>query len=714
MTLLLAAALGQSIVPSVTLPATQADPCAPFEQAGELADGKPRAFTIDDQVRMADIGRANPVGAARAFAPSPDDKRVAVLVKRANPETNAYCQKLIVVPMDGSGRPVEVDRGGEYIRDDFPLRDFPAIMGGWDRPNPPRWSPDGSLVGYLKRIEGSTQVWLVDPSRTAAPRQATGLPDNVDRFAWTLDGDGLVVATRPGLRYQAQAIAREAAEGFLFGERFSPQFGDRPIPTGTIETIYTYVSLQDGDTRPASAAETRLLTGPSPDELPRRAHSYARNARGMAAWIEPTHPDRLISPGRLVVAGPGGERRLCEQACKGIRELWWTGDGTALLALQITGWANSQSAILRWDMASDRPQRILLTDDAFVGCIPAGEELLCGREAFARPRRLVAIDSTTGAEREVYDPNPRLRERAFGSVKRLRFRNAFGAESHADLVLPPDHRPGQRHPLVVVQYTSVGFLRGGTGDEVPIHPLANIGFAVLSFDRPDFSAGALAANSEEELTRANREGWIDRRRVQSSLEKAVSLAIATGAVDPERMGISGFSDGGSTVQWALINSDLFKVAAMGSCCEDMYSYPLAAGPRFTDFVRNMGYRHFEPGTQEFWQPMSLILNVDRVDVPILIQTGDSEYEAGLDVFETYSHRGKPIELFVLEDETHIKWQPAHRQAIYRRSVEWFEFWLMQRMNCDPSRSRQYERWLAMDGAPERRDLRCATDGVSAP
>ena len=105
--------------------------------------------------------------------------------------------------------------------------------------------------------------------------------------------------------------------------------------------------------------------------------------------------------------------------------------------------------------------------------------------------------------------------------------------------------------------------------------------------------------------------------------------------------------------------------------------------------------------------MSLILNVDDVDVPILIQTGDSEYEAGLDVFETYSYRGRPIELYVLKDETHIKWQPAHRQAIYRRSVEWFEFWLMHRRSCETDKDAQYARWASMPGAPAWQELRCS-------
>ena len=171
---------------------------------------------------------------------------------------------------------------------------------------------------------------------------------------------------------------------------------------------------------------------------------------------------------------------------------------------------------------------------------------------------------------------------------------------------------------------------------------------------------------------------------------------------------------GSTVQWALINSDLFQVASMGSCCEDLYSFALAAGPRFTEYLRDMGYRYFEPGAETFWEPMSLILNVDRIDVPILIQAGDSEYEGSLDVVETFSHNNKAIELYVFPDESHVKWQSSHRLAMYERVVEWFEFWLMGRLNCNPSREAQYARWSAMEGAPPTRDLRCHAEPLAGP
>ena len=195
---------------------------------------------------------------------------------------------------------------------------------------------------------------------------------------------------------------------------------------------------------------------------------------------------------------------------------------------------------------------------------------------------------------------------------------------------------------------------------------------------------------------------------------AVERAIGTGAVDPDRMGISGFSDGGSAVQFALINSDVFKAASMGSCCEDLYAFALAAGPQFTDYLRKMGYRYFEPDRETFWQPMSLILNVDRVDVPLLIQAADSEYEGGLDVVETFSHNGKPIELYVFPGESHVKWQPAHRRAMYERVAEWFEFWLMDRLNCDPSRDPHYARWRSIEGAPAAHQLQCYAGSSGGP
>ena len=155
------------------------------------------------------------------------------------------------------------------------------------------------------------------------------------------------------------------------------------------------------------------------------------------------------------------------------------------------------------------------------------------------------------------------------------------------------------------------------------------------------------ARSEIETRTLLDEPWADRRSVLSSLEIAIELAVESGAVDQSRIGITGFSDGGASAQFALINSDLFAAASFTTCCEDSGSFALVAGPRFTDYLRAMGYPYFDGPADAFWQPMSLLRNVENIDTPMLILAADSEYEAALDVWETYRHRGKAIEMLSL-------------------------------------------------------------------
>ncbi|HCE22836.1 MAG TPA: peptidase, partial [Hyphomonas sp.] len=223
MTALLTLALSLTIVPTAEESPSAEDPCDALPIAQETANAELGDGTVDGQVRIADIGA--PVGTPNrsVFGISPDDSQIAFTVRRAIPETNSYCQRLLVAPLNGEGSPIEVARGGEFIRDDFRLRDFTAILAGWPRTSAPRWSPDGMRIAYLRREAGSTQVWLASPTGQTGAVRATNLADDVDDFAWAQDGMGLIVSTRPAIRLAAAAIASEGRRGFLFDARFAPQ-----------------------------------------------------------------------------------------------------------------------------------------------------------------------------------------------------------------------------------------------------------------------------------------------------------------------------------------------------------------------------------------------------------------------------------------------------------------------------------------------------------
>ena len=58
-----------------------------------------------------------------------------------------------------------------------------------------------------------------------------------------------------------------------------------------------------------------------------------------------------------------------------------------------------------------------------------------------------------------------------------------------------------------------------------------------------------------------------------------------------------------------------------------------------------------------------------------------------------------MEMFVLPDEPHVKWQPAHRLAMYERVIDWFAFWLQGERDCNAAKDEQYRRWTAMRRIP---------------
>lgn len=673
-----------------------------------------RALVARDLVRLRDIGEpTDRVDLQSPLGVSPDGKRVAFLVRRAAPERNAYCQGLVVVDLEGRTPPRLLDLGGDLIRERHIRTGLVAPKTGLPRIITPQWSPDGKWIARLKRTDDTIQAWIVRADGTGA-HALTQASTDVEEIAWTSDGRHLVCATRPGLAVAEAEIAREGESGYLFDDRFRPVASNRPFPRGPIERQFLAVTLE-GFTRPATDAE-RALIDPSAD--PARPPGAVRFAgrRGMRAWtkLDPARPYQFSS---ALLAETGGNIVPCAAAeCSDqIVGLWRAPDGDGFLYLRRQGYALSLLALYRWRPAkNEAPVRLLTTEDLLIGCVVAGRRLLCLDEGSTRPRRLVAFDPAARRFDPLFDPNPEFAGLTLGKAQRLRWRNTFGFDTFGDLVLPPGHRPGQRHPLVIVQYTSRGFLRGGTGDEYPVQLLANRGFAVLSIQHPPSIGTTQAPQAGKSLDRINQEDWAWRRSVQSTIETGLSRVLAMGVADPGRIGITGLSDGATSVAWALVNSRLFAAAAVSSCCLDRSSL-LMVGPRLrADFMAD-GYPSSFDARPDFWRTSSIAASADQIVTPLLMQLSDDEYTVAFETYYALKDRGHPVEMHVFPGERHIKWQSAHRLAIYERGVDWFDFWLNGHEDPAPAKAAQYVRWRALRerARPAQEDQDCAQLSVSA-
>jgi len=665
-------------------------------------------ITTDDLARIRDIGMPDPslTELPSPLAISPDGERVAYITSQGDPTTNAYCRLLMVADIKANAAPQVIDVGGELPLLKYDIRGLLTSIGFPDAVTP-SWSQSGRSIAYLRRDHGVIQLWRVDGVGGNA-RPVTASAVDIDAWAW-IDDNHAVVASRPSQVESELQNVEEGKSGWIYDARFSPAYGARPQIRGDLPRRYDSIEISTGNKSAASDAEIALVEPVRDSGVP--ALAKITNHRGARAWLQ-TDDASPLSPLRIHVADPQGrEARCAAKTCaNGIDKLYWSRNGNSVVYLRREGWAKSRTAFYRWDPGEGAPRRLSSTNDVLLGCLPHKSRFLCLREDSTRPRRIVDIDPDTGETTTIYDPNPEFAALRLGSVKRLTWRNDLGLPAWGDLVLPPGFAKGALLPMIVVQYHSDGFLRGGTGDEYPIFPLAAQGFAVLSIEDPPSIARAFPKlKTWEEINRASTTNWAERRSELSSLLTGVAQVVASGIADPKRIGITGLSDGASSARFALINSRVFSAAAISSSSLEVKTTMTYGGIAWADFNRKLGYPPTIRSDPQFWKPFSMALNASYMNVPLLIQASDDEYVLALETFTALRESGKPVEMYVYPNEHHIKWQPEHRLAVYNRDVDWFAFWFQNMIDPDVGKVAQYARWKALR---TRRDAAAANDSPS--
>ncbi len=675
--------------------------CAPFLDALRKPDAEPlrrpkRDVDALDLAILRDIGEMGN-GSARdrqLFSISPDGLSVAFIVRQAQPATNTWCQALVVSQLAKEARPRISDAGSELIRFYHPDLRGMRFPTGLPQLIIPRWAPDGKSIAYLRRENERTQVWKAAAAGGEA-RPATSTEIDVEQFAWSPDGRSLILALSQGLADWKRAVKQEGRSGFRYDERMMPMARKRPFPPSNLPVRHVVVD-DVGRSRDATTQEIARL-----GLLPSVANStkpvgVVSAPDGTRAWLDARKDGDISAPPGLMMQRAGGPVITCKASqCQGrITGLWWDKAADSLLFMRQEG--EDRLALYRWKGSQHVPQRLFETQDLLTGCALVDRRLLCARESARQPRTLTWIDIATGRQQLFFDPNPTFKTLRLGEVRRLTWTNQNGLPAFSMLVLPPDHRPGQKHPLIIVQYTARGFLRGGIGDEYPVYAFAARGYAVLVVQRPDEFAAVSGKKLSDrtDATAVNVAGWAERRSINASLMAAINLAKTQGVVDDARIGITGLSDGASSACFALINNNIFAAAALSSACEDPRTSLLLAGPRWERSRYRVGFPPYGD-TGAFWRPVSIALNASKIHTPLLMQLADDESDFGLEAFSSFRLAGHPIDIYVFPDEHHIKWQPAHRLAIYRRNLEWFDYWLLGKRDPDPLKAGHYAAWDAL-------------------
>ena len=302
------------------------------------------------------------------------------------------------------------------------------------------------------------------------------------------------------------------------------------------------------------------------------------------------------------------------------------------------------------------------------------------KQGIDQPPLLIA--SHQDVSRVVWNPNPQLKNIDLGEATVIKWKSKEGQEFKGGLFKPPGYKSGQRYPLVIQThglYEEFFFPSGpGMPTAFAARALAAAGIVVLQVD-------------EDCPFVTPQEGPC----AVSAYESAVDKLVSEGLVDPDNIGIIGFSRSCYYVMETLTTSSLhIKAASITSGL--MFDYwQNAFSPDRGEGDAIVGAQPFGEGLQE-WLKKSPGFNLDKVKAPLMV-VGQGP-DVLLTMWAAYSglHQlHKPVELVMLNSDEHVLTNPAVRMVSQGGSVEWFRFWLQGYEDPDPRKADQYKRWRVL-------------------
>jgi dienelactone hydrolase len=654
----------------------------------------------------------------------PDRKGMVVRVDEPDIGNNTTHLTWYFVPLLGSGAPRAIADGGEPIWD----------PSGFLTVERPQWSGDSRWVYFRALKNGGIQVWraLVDGSKS---EQITSDLADVGRYVPKPDSSILMYEVRAersrvsaserdqylnGVRLDGTVdLAADVLDNFSFNGRkatirSSKERGDYML----LDSDPLMVKVLDADTsqaREATPEERRefesLLGATTAASVPAGIISpQMSQISGRVVYLQqigrvPTDVWRDPPPTfelRVATDGTFRDFKVCPSAeCRGGTQSGarWRNNGREVVFASERPWGDT--SLMVWDVERDTVRTIRATEGLLGadggaerfhsgGCPLTDTEAICTSAEPSSPPQLEAINLETGQARLLFDPNVALRHSGLARTTTLIWKDKWGRTESGKLLVPNGYVPGTRLPLVITSYRCTGFLRGGTGADVPEQLVVASGMAALcvNFDShllfSTYPSKAIPRGQATHL-QWNLDAW----------HSAIDTLVERGLVDPTRVGVSGLSFGAEAVHYAISHSHRFAAAAASQppfTDPITYYYLAPRGEYGKAMLKAYGLPPPDSDSAGVWKHVSTALNVSRISAPLLIQTSSSEFRLGLQLYSNMVLGEKPIEFFVFPDEAHQFMQPIHRLVRARRNLDWFRFWLQGKESDAAALSDEVQRW----------------------
>jgi dipeptidyl aminopeptidase/acylaminoacyl peptidase len=649
--------------------------------AADLAD--PQTFlgqTAYDEVRI-----------------SPDGARLAFITRRNDFERDREVFALWLADLAHPARPVQIAE--------------PESCSGL------RWSPDGRAVTFLSAPDPASgpQLFLLEPAGST-PRRLTDparFPDGIELYEWLPDGSGLVLAAAD-TPDEASTAAQARQRDFYGDVRRLPGSAPRPalfrlaLADGRVERLAaapfeTLGALNvspdgrwlavggSGGRQTVDTAEVALLpmTSGKAGGEPRRTRNLVLEES--LAWVGKD----------LFVAGPGEMKDGRYTATEA--RLYWidhrvdAGDlHLVRVAPGLRGYLNQLIPLADGSLLTvatvSTGMHVARVEPA-AGTVRTLREQrgwIAGLDASRDGGRIVFVAGDAHHFAEIYvaegpggiaaarpltDFNAILSRGPLPEIETVSWDDGAGTTVEGVLFWPPGKKGEKGLPLIVDLHGGpFGVARLEAVDlygSYASYPalLAARGFLVLN---PNYRG---SAGRGDELARGI-EGYRCSRPSEDVIRGVESL-VARGWADRGRVGLIGYSGGGSLSRCLLGRTDLFRAICTGSgVWDDFTVFGSARGAMWAE-----AFFQGKPPWEDFelWWKESPLGTLGRAKTPTLIVSGGRDGGAPAQADELYHGlvwRGVPAESLVFPDEGHIFTRPSHKRTKIRAEISWLEHYLL--------------------------------------
>jgi dipeptidyl aminopeptidase/acylaminoacyl peptidase len=292
-------------------------------------------------------------------------------------------------------------------------------------------------------------------------------------------------------------------------------------------------------------------------------------------------------------------------------------------------------------------------------------------QTYAISPRLVCIRDHK--RKILYDTNQQQRNYNWGKVEKISYTAPDGKNLNDLLYYPSNYDSKKKYPMIVFIYSE----KSRYFNDYLFPSLYNdIGFNIKNFILKDYFVLTPDIVYDEGAPGIS---------ALNCVEASTKSVVATGMIDPKRIGLTGHSFGGYETNFIVTKSTLFACAVAGAGITDLISWGFTVGrANYIAELWRTEYQQWRMGGSFFEYKERYVMNsplyyAENVTTPLMTWTGRQElnlpFEQNILFFNALRRAGKKNLMIIYPDEGHTIVRKENKIDLTKRIEDWFDFYL---------------------------------------